>query len=89
MHQPRWNWLFASFFLYAVSAILGAWQWALILRAMGVAAGRGEITRLYHIGLFFNNFLPANIGGDAWKILDLGARDGRRAAVLGPRCSIG
>ena len=83
MHRPHWGWLAASFALYAVSAILGAWQWALILRAMGVAAAPGEVGRLYHIGLFFNNFLPANIGGDAWKILDLGARDGRRAAVLG------
>lgn len=83
MHRPRWGWLFVSFALYAVSAVLGAWQWSLILRAMGVRAGPGEIVRLYHIGLFFNNFLPANVGGDAWKILDLGARDGRRAAVLG------
>lgn len=83
MHRPQWGWLGASFALYAVSAALGAWQWALILRAMGITAGLGEIARLYHIGLFFNNFLPANIGGDAWKILDLGARDGRRATVLG------
>lgn len=83
MDHPRWDWLAVSFAVYAVSAVLGAWQWALILRAMGVAASWGEVSRLYHIGLFFNNFLPANIGGDAWKILDLGARDGRRSAVLG------
>lgn len=83
MHHPRWGWLGVSFALYAVSAVLGAWQWALLLRAMGVPATWREVARLYHVGLFFNNFLPANIGGDAWKILDLGARDGRRAAVLG------
>jgi hypothetical protein len=83
LQHPHWGWLAASFAIYAVSAVLGAWQWSLILRALGIAASRAEITRLYHIGLFFNNFLPANIGGDAWKILDLGARDGRRAGVLG------
>lgn len=80
--HPRWGWLGVSLLLYGVSAVLGAWQWALLLRAVGVAATWGEVARLYHIGLFFNNFLPANIGGDAWKILDLGARDGRRAGVL-------
>ncbi len=83
MSHPHWGWLLASLAVYAVSAVLGAWQWALILRGVGIDAGWGEIARLYHIGLFFNNFLPANIGGDAWKILDLGARDGRRAGVLG------
>ena len=82
LEHPRWGWLAVSFLLYAVSAVAGAWQWALILRGVGVGAAWGEVNRLYHIGLFFNNFLPANIGGDAWKILDLGARDGRRAGVL-------
>lgn len=83
MSHPHWPWLVASLAVYGVSAVLGAWQWALILRGVGIDAGWGEVARLYHIGLFFNNFLPANIGGDAWKILDLGARDGRRAGVLG------
>lgn len=83
MSHPHWPWLVASLAVYGVSAVLGAWQWALILRGVGIEAGWGEVARLYHIGLFFNNFLPANIGGDAWKILDLGARDGRRAGVLG------
>ncbi len=83
MSHPHWGWLAASLAVYAVSAVLGAWQWALILRGVGIEATWGDIARLYHIGLFFNNFLPANIGGDAWKILDLGARDGRRAGVLG------
>lgn len=83
LRHPRWGWLFLSFAIYAVSAVLGAWQWALILRGVGIDASRGTMVRLYHIGLFFNNFLPANVGGDAWKILDLGSRDGRRAGVLG------
>jgi uncharacterized membrane protein YbhN (UPF0104 family) len=83
LSHPHWGWLVASLAAYGISAVLGAWQWALILRGVGIDAGWGEIARLYHIGLFFNNFLPANIGGDAWKILDLGARDGRRAGVLG------
>jgi hypothetical protein len=45
------------------------------------APGR-EIRRLYFIGLFFNNFLPANIGGDAYKVVDLGRRHKRGLGVL-------
>ena len=82
MDEPRWGWLAAALGVYAVSAFGGALQWAWILRASGVAAPRREIRRLYFIGLFFNNFLPANIGGDAWKIVDLGRQEGKPLAVF-------
>ena len=77
MDEPRWGWLLAALAVYGVSAFGGALQWAWILRAAGIAAPAREIRRLYFIGLFFNNFLPANIGGDAYKIVDLGRQRGR------------
>jgi glycosyltransferase 2 family protein len=73
--DPRWGWLGAAFVTYAVSALGGAQQWAWILRAAGLTTRAAEIRRLYFVGLFFNNFLPANIGGDAYKIVDLGRRE--------------
>ncbi len=82
MHAPRWGWLAASLAVYGVSAFGGALQWSWILRTAGVAAPAREIRRLYFIGLFFNNFLPANIGGDAWKIVDLGRQEGKPLAVF-------
>jgi uncharacterized protein (TIRG00374 family) len=82
MKTPRWGWLAASLAVYAVSAFGGAQQWAWILRASGIRETAGEIRRLYFIGLFFNNFLPANIGGDAYKIIDLGRRHERPLAVF-------
>jgi uncharacterized membrane protein YbhN (UPF0104 family) len=83
MESPRWGWLAAALAVYGVSAVGGALQWSWILRAAGVAAPGREIRRLYFIGLFFNNFLPANIGGDAWKIVDLGRQEGKPLAVFG------
>ncbi len=73
--QPHWGWLAAALALYALSAWGGAQQWTWLLRAAGLRTRGGEIRRLYLIGLFFNNFLPANIGGDAYKIVDLGRRE--------------
>jgi uncharacterized protein (TIRG00374 family) len=82
MKQPQWGWLAASLFVYGVSAAGGAVLWSLILRGTGITAPRREIFRLYFIGLFFNNFLPANIGGDAYKIVDLGRHERRPLAVF-------
>ncbi len=82
MGSPHWGWLLASLAVYGVSAFGGALQWSWILKAAGITAPRREIQRLYFIGLFFNNFLPANIGGDAYKIVDLGRQEGRAHGVF-------
>ena len=82
MLHPRWGWLLASLAVYAVSAFGGALQWSWILKAAGIEAPGREIRRLYFIGLFFNNFLPANIGGDAYKIVDLGRKENRAMGVF-------
>ncbi len=80
--QPHWGWLAAALAVYALSALGGAAQWAWVLKAAGITAPGREIRRLYFIGLFFNNFLPANVGGDAYKIVDLGRREKRSLGVL-------
>ncbi len=82
MTAPHWGWLGAALFVYGLSAAAGARQWAWILRAAGITTPVREICRLYFIGLFFNNFLPANIGGDAYKIIDLGRRENRATGVF-------
>ncbi|MFN2370465.1 MAG: lysylphosphatidylglycerol synthase transmembrane domain-containing protein [Candidatus Krumholzibacteriia bacterium] len=82
MDEPRWGWLMAALGVYGLSAFGGALQWSWILQVAGVAAPQREVLRLYFIGLFFNNFLPANVGGDAWKIVDLGRQEGKPLAVF-------
>ena len=82
LRSPRWGWLLGALAVYAASAFGGALQWSWILRAAGISAPGREIRRLYFIGLFFNNFLPANIGGDAYKIVDLGRQENRATGVF-------
>ena len=82
MDDPNWGWLTAAFAVYGISAFAGALQWAWILRVAGITTPGREIRRLYFIGLFFNNFLPANVGGDAWKIVDLGRQEHRPLGVF-------
>jgi len=82
LQNPNWGYLLAALVVYGVSAFGGALQWSWILKAAGIEAPGREIRRLYFIGLFFNNFLPANIGGDAYKIVDLGRRENRAMGVF-------
>jgi uncharacterized protein (TIRG00374 family) len=80
--HPRWGYLAAALGVYALSAVGGAAQWSWILRVAGVATPLRELHRLYFVGLFFNNFLPANVGGDAVKIFDLGRQEGRPLKIF-------
>lgn len=63
----RW-WLLFSAIAITVSALLAAWRWHRILSAMGGLIGFWPSVRLVYIGLFFNQALPSNIGGDAARI---------------------
>ncbi len=57
--------------LFFASNVLGALQWDLLLRAQGIALPHLRVQTLYMVGVFFNNFLVSNIGGDAVRVYDL------------------
>lgn len=63
--------LFSAVAVFLVSNIAGWLQWHVLLRASGVTLPRSLTFRVYFVGLFFNNFLPANIGGDVVKVYDV------------------
>lgn len=65
--------------VFALSTVLGAWQWILLLHHAGIAVPGARLHGLYWTGLFFNNFLPSNVGGDLVKIADLAVSTGRVA----------
>jgi len=61
----------AAMAVFFVSNVLGALQWYRLMRSSRVVVSFGQAFRFYFVGLFFNNFLPANIGGDAVKVYDV------------------
>ena len=56
---------------FVLSNFLGAVQWFLLLRAQNLSVSFLQALVFYHVGLFFNNVLPGNIGGDAMRIYDI------------------
>jgi glycosyltransferase 2 family protein len=57
--------------VFFASTVAGWYQWHLLLRASGVPLSARDTFGFYSVGLFFNNFLPANVGGDAVKVYDV------------------
>lgn len=75
LEETRSNFNPVYFFLglaaFALSNVLGGCQWNVLLRAQGIRIPWGRAISLYYVGLFFSNFLPANIGGDVVKVVDV------------------
>jgi len=76
-------WLLAAgAFMYLAGQLVTSHRWRLIANALGFPHGELEIARIYFIGMFFNLFGPATVGGDVVRGLYLAERDGRRVVAL-------
>jgi uncharacterized protein (TIRG00374 family) len=82
LRAARPEWLAAAFGLMLFSNLLGAYQWSRLLRAVGTRIPFWTVCSYYHVGLFFNNFLPANIGGDLARIADASRHGPTRTAAF-------
>jgi uncharacterized protein (TIRG00374 family) len=51
-----------ALFIFAI--FTNAVKWQVLLKAQGIPVPLGPLTSYTFIGQFFNNFLPANVGGD-------------------------
>lgn len=60
--------LIAAGAVLILSNLAGSLQWGLLLRAQGLTPPWPTVISSFHIGLFFNNLLPANVGGDVARI---------------------
>jgi len=58
-------------FFFLLSNLLGSLQWYLLLRAQDIRISFRQALVFYFVGVFFNNVLLGNIGGDAMRIYDI------------------
>ncbi len=78
--RPAYLW--AALGLFLSSTLLGSYQWGRLLRAVGLPLSFARVCSYYHVGLFFNNFLPANIGGDIARVVDASRHASGKATAL-------
>ncbi|MBI2862989.1 MAG: flippase-like domain-containing protein [Chloroflexi bacterium] len=86
-------WLAVGLLLVVVALVISAYKWQWLLTVQGVRVSLTKLFTSYLVGLFFNNFLPTNIGGDVVRIADIGRHTGRMpeatASVVGERILAG
>jgi uncharacterized protein (TIRG00374 family) len=63
-------WLAAALGAYSLAVIVSVWRWGTLLEAQHVPIGFATRLKSFLVALFFNNFLPSNIGGDVIRIRD-------------------
>lgn len=78
--DPRW--LVAAGGMLVMSNLLGSYQWSRLLHAVAIRIPFWKVCSYYHVGLFFNNFLPANVGGDLARVWDASRYAQSRSAAL-------
>ena len=78
--DPRW--VLAALALVPFGCFASVRRWQSLIRAQGGDAALPFLVRSLLVGVFFNNFLPSTIGGDAIRALDTArAGVGRAKAV--------
>jgi hypothetical protein len=61
-----------------MSVGVSVWRWRLLLDAQDVHVETNRLAGSYLVALFFNNFLPSNIGGDVIRIRDTALQAGSK-----------
>ncbi len=69
--------------VFLVANLVSIYKWRLVIDAQGDRVSFFRLTRIFYIGLFFNNFLPTNFGGDVIKAFKLARETGHGADAAG------
>jgi glycosyltransferase 2 family protein len=68
--RVQWMWVGAALAMHGVMAAVSVWRWRLLLKAQHILVPVRTLSESFWVALFFNNFLPSNIGGDVVRIAD-------------------
>jgi uncharacterized protein (TIRG00374 family) len=74
--NPTWILLAIAAFVFSQS--VSVWRWKRLLHAQHIEVEARRLTESLWISLFFNNFLPSNIGGDFVRIRDTASAAGSK-----------
>jgi hypothetical protein len=83
-HLARIDWVLGLLAMLATAAEMpvNAWKWSWSLRLHDVQFPWLYLFRTSCFGFFFNNFLPSAIGGDVYRIVRTGGREGERSRAV-------
>jgi uncharacterized protein (TIRG00374 family) len=62
------SWLLLCWLCYSAVELLGTVRWQILLRVQDIRLSWLQVGAMVIIGLFFNQFLPGGVGGDAMRL---------------------
>ena len=71
LQTADWRWMIAALAAAGACEFLGILRWQLFLKMLHLRVRLWEVTRLFFIGAFFNQFLPGTTGGDVARVIYL------------------
>lgn len=69
-------WIVLAIVIFSLSNFCGAFQWQLLMKTKSIHLPWRHVLAFYYVGLFFNNFLIGNVGGDAIRVYDVAKLSG-------------
>ena len=76
-------WVFAAFILHLVATFFKTIRWWLVLNQSKVEVSIQRLFGTYLVGTFFTQFMPgSSMGGDAMRMMEMGADSGRMMASV-------
>jgi len=75
-------WILLALVAYALTQSISVWRWNRLLRAQHIEVERRRLTESIWVSMFFNNFLPSNIGGDVVRIADTAPAAGSKTLAM-------
>ena len=80
--QANPGWLVAGLAVAGIGNLLSVVRWAVFLRVLNISLPAWEVFRISFVGIFFNNFFPGAVGGDAVKVVWLVVKGHNRTSAL-------
>lgn len=68
LRHADFRWIFVGWICYSVVELLATVRWQILLRIQGIRISWLRAGAIVMIGLFFNQFLPGGVGGDAMRL---------------------
>ena len=68
LRHADFRWVFFGWICYSFVELLATARWQILLRIQGIRISWLRAGAIVMIGLFFNQFLPGGIGGDAMRL---------------------
>ncbi len=75
-------WMLLALAAYTATQSISVWRWNRLLRAQHIEVEKRKLTESIWVSMFFNNFLPSNIGGDVVRIKDTAREAGSKTLAM-------